>query len=143
MLRIVDTFGDVLPDSCLSSCREAWSILDALLATFGSQYDITERTTRVIRGGLRLFNSVALPVVPSVVARMSIQFESTGFASYAWIAGKAVALYGEEDNADIWAAIKDVYERSTSKLASLLQQKEMRDIPDGMFSFLRRQIKVN
>ena len=67
---------------------------------------------------------------------MSIQFESTGFASYAWIAGKAVALYGEEDNADIWAAIKDVYERSTSKLASLLQQKEMRDIPDGMFSLL-------
>ena len=59
MLRIVDTFGDVLPDSCLSSCREAWSILDALLAKFGSQYDITERTTRVIRGGLRRSTSAA------------------------------------------------------------------------------------
>lgn len=131
MLAVVDTFGEDLPPACASTCQESWAIIDTLLTKFGTQYDIAERATRVLRGGLRFFGSAALPVVPSVLARMSIAFEVTGFSSYAWIAGKAISLFGEEDNPDMRLAIKDVYERSTSKLVTLLRQKQLNDIPDG------------
>lgn len=131
MLTVIDTFGEELPAACAGTCQETWSIIDILLSKYGTQYDIAERSTRVLRGGLRFFGSTALPVVPSVLARMSIAFEATGFASYAWIAGKAISLFGEEDNLDMLLAIRDVYERSTSKLVTLLGQKEINDIPDG------------
>lgn len=130
-MAVVDTFGEDLPAACLGTCQETWSILDSLLSKYGAQYDIAERSTRVIRGGLRFFGSTALPVVPSILGRMSLAFEATGFASYAWIAGKAISLFGDEDSPDMRLAIKDVYERATSNMVALLQQKELRDIPDG------------
>lgn len=131
MLAIIDTFGEDLPQACTGTCEESWSIVDILLSKYGSQYDVAERSTRVLRGGLRFFGSAALPIIPSIMARMSVAFEKTGFASYVWIAGKAISHFGEEDNADMVAAIKDVYERSTSKVVSLLQQKAIGEVPDG------------
>ena len=140
MLAVVDTFGEDLPPACANTCQESWTIVDTLLSKFGTQYDIAERATRVLRGGLRFFGSAALHVVPSVLARMSIAFEVTDFSSYAWIAGKAISLFGEEDNSDMLLAIKDVYERSTSKLVSLLRQKQLNDIPDGKISILSKDL---
>lgn len=135
MLAIVETFGDELPASCIGTCQEAWTIIDSLLSKYGSQYDVAERTTRVLRCGLRLFGRNASPIVPSLLSRMSIGFEATGFASFAWIAGKVISLYGEDDDIILAAGIKDVFERSTTKVATLLQEKELRDIPDGKKSF--------
>lgn len=130
MLSVVDTFGEELPAACMDTCQQSWSIIDTLLSKYGMQYDITERSTRVLRGGMRFFGPAALPVAPSVLSRMSIAFEATGFASYAWIAGKAISLFGEEDRPDMLIAIRDVFARSTSKVVSLLQQKGISEIPD-------------
>ncbi|KAH8120311.1 ARM repeat-containing protein [Phellopilus nigrolimitatus] len=142
MFAIVETFGEVLPTACAGSCQEAWSIFDPLLSKYGTQYDIAERTTRVLRGGLKLFGSAALPVVPSLLTRMSFAFEATGFASYAWIAGRTILLFGEEDSPVMQSAIKDAYERSTSKVVSLLQQKELRDVPDVLEDYLHMVLQL-
>ncbi|THH11118.1 hypothetical protein EW145_g861 [Phellinidium pouzarii] len=142
MLAIVETFGEELPTTCVGSCQQAWSILDPLLSKFGTQYEIAERTTRVLRAGLRFFESLALSVVPSVLTRMSFAFEATGFASYAWIAGKIMSNFGEEDNAEMRAAVMDTYERSTAKVIALLQQKELRDIPDVLEDYLHMILQL-
>ncbi|KAF7347911.1 hypothetical protein MVEN_01549000 [Mycena venus] len=79
MLHVIQGFGEELPPACQTSCRDAWNVLDAFLVKYGADYNIAERTTRVIRHGITLFGDTALPVVPLVVARMSFAFEATGY----------------------------------------------------------------
>lgn len=134
MLHVIHSFGEQLPAACQNSCQEAWAVFDNFLAKYGSDYDIAERTTRVLRHGITLFGSAALLVAPSVVARMSIAFEATGFPSYLWIAGKMIGAFGNEEDASLRGVFQEVYERSTRKVVSLLQTKSPRDIPDGTLS---------
>ena len=134
MLSIVQGFGNELPTSCQNSCEEAWAVFDPFLARFGDRYDFAERANRVLRFGLRLFGDSARPVVPSALARMSLSFEATGISSYLWIAGKLVSSFGEDDVGAVRTGLRDLYERATAKVISLLQAKSPRDIPDGMFA---------
>lgn len=131
MLAVIETFGEDLPPGCVNSCEEAWTVIDTLLSKYGDQYDVVERATRVIRAGLRFFGRSAAPVASSVLARMSIGFEATGFASYTWISGKIISNFGEDSSLDMYAAVKDAYERSTTKVVALLQGQELRELPDG------------
>ncbi|KAJ6509444.1 armadillo-type protein [Mycena vitilis] len=137
MLHVIQGFGEELPPACQTSCRDAWNVLDAFLVKYGADYDIAERTTRVIRHGIALFGDTALPVVPFVVARMSFAFEATGYPSYLWIAGKLIQRYGNEEDADLRGSFREVYERSTNSVVSLLQSKSASDIPDVMEDYLR------
>jgi len=137
MLHVIQGFGEELPPACQTSCADAWTILDRFLVKYGADYDIAERTTRVIRHGITLFGDNALPVVPSVVARMSFAFEATGYPSYLWIAGKMIHRYGNEEDTDLRGSFQEVYERSTNSIVSLLQSKSPRDIPDVMEDYLR------
>ncbi|KAJ7900248.1 armadillo-type protein [Mycena olivaceomarginata] len=137
MLHVIQGFGEELPPACQTSCRDAWTVLDAFLVKYGADYDIAERTTRVIRHGITLFGDAALPVVPFVVARMSFAFEATGYPSYLWIAGKLIQRYGNEEDADLRGSFREVYERSTNSIVSLLQSKSPGDIPDVIEDYLR------
>ncbi|KAF8213141.1 armadillo-type protein [Mycena galopus ATCC 62051] len=137
MLHVIQGFGEELPPACQTSCRDAWNVLDAFLVKYGADYDIAERTTRVIRHGITLFGDSALPVVPFVVARMSFAFEATGYPSYLWIAGKMIQRYGNEEDADLRGSFREVYERSTNSIVSLLQSKSPSDIPDVIEDYLR------
>ena len=131
MLHVIRSFGEELPSACQNSCQEAWAIFDSFLLKYGSNYDIAERTTRVLRHGITLFGDAGLPVAASVVVRMSLGFESTGFPSYLWIAGKVIGSFGTESNQALQGAFREMYERSTNKVVSLLQTKPPGDIPDG------------
>ncbi|KAJ7225605.1 armadillo-type protein, partial [Mycena pura] len=137
MLHVIQGYGEELPPACHNSCEEAWTVLNAFLAKCGGDYDIAERTTRVLRHGITLFGDAALPVAPSVVARMSFAFEATGYPSYLWIAGKVIHRYGNEEDADLRGSFQEVYERSTNSIVSLLQSKSASDIPDVMEDYLR------
>ncbi|KAJ7071120.1 armadillo-type protein [Mycena amicta] len=137
MLRIVQGFGEELPPACQSSCEEAWTVLNAFLSKYGNDYEASERTTRVIRYGITLFGDAALPVVSSAVARMSFSFEATGYPSYLWIAGKIIHRYGNEENEDLRGSFREVYERSTNAIVSLLQTRSATEIPDVMEDYLR------
>ncbi|KAJ7038295.1 armadillo-type protein [Mycena alexandri] len=137
MLHVIQGFGEELPPACQTSCEEAWTVLNAFLAKYGADYDIAERTTRVIRHGITLFGDSALPLVSSVVARMSFAFEATGYPSYLWIAGKIIHRYGNEENPDLRGSFQEVYERSTNSIVSLLQSKSPNDIPDVLEDHLR------
>lgn len=143
MLHIIRSFGEELPSACQNSCQEAWAVFDSLLLKYGSSYDIAERATRVLRHGITLFGEASLPVAASVVARMSLGFEATGFPSYLWIAGKVIGSFGNEKNDQVLqGAFREMYERSTNKVVSLLQTKPPGDIPDVLEDFLQMLLRL-
>jgi len=142
MLHVIRGFGEELPAACQNSCQEAWGIFDGFLLKFGSDYDIAERTTRVLRHAINLFGDASLPVAPSVVARMSVGFESTGFPSYLWIAGKIISTFGNEENPSLRGSFREVYERSTRKVVSLLQTKSPGDLPDVLEDFVQMLLQL-
>jgi transportin-3 len=131
MLHVIQTFGDELPAACQSGCKEAWTVFDSFLTKFGSDYDLGERTTRVLRHGLTLFGNSALSVAASVMARLTAGFDATGFPSNLWITGKIIQRFGDEENPTLRRSFQEAYEHSTQKVISLLQVKSPGDIPDG------------
>lgn len=135
MLDVVKGFGDELPTACKEKCSESWGIFDHFLLKYGLDSTIADRSTRVIRHGISLFGRSALSVAPSVVARMSFAFETTGSPSYMWIASKVIAEFGHDEGQDLRGSFQEVYERSTNKVASLLQEHRPDQIPDGGVHF--------
>lgn len=133
MLHVVKTFGEQLPPACQNSCEEAWLVFDSFLDKYGLEYDLSERATRVLRHGLSLFGKAALPVAASAMSRMATGFETTGFPSYMWIAGKIIQYFGNEENPTLRATFQEVYERSTHKVVAMLQVKTPGELPDGRF----------
>jgi transportin-3 len=131
MLSIIETFGDDLPPACRNTCQEAWLFFDPFIAKYGADYNTCERVTRVLRFSLTFFGSTALPVIPSVLARMATSFEATGFASYLWIIGKTVSQFGNEEGETLRSAIKQAFERTSTKLLKMLQETPPSQIPDG------------
>ena len=138
MLHVIQTFGDELPAACQNSCEEAWAVFDSFLANYGSDYDLGERVTRVLRHGLTLFGNSALSVAASAMARLTAGFDATGFPSNLWIAGKIIQRFGNEENPSLRGTFQEAYEHSTQKVISLLQVKSPGEIPDGMLLFLSR-----
>lgn len=136
MLHVIQSYGEDLPPACHDTCQNAWVVFDTFLSKHGTNYDLAERATRVLRRGIDLFNKSALPIASSVVARMSFAFEATGYPSFLWIAGKIIGRFGYEENSNFRGAIKELFERSTTKVASLLQVKSAGEIPDGEFFLL-------
>ena len=112
-------------------------MFDSLLVKYGSNYQLVERVTRVLRHGLTLFGFSALSVASAVVNRMSQGFAATGFSSYLWIAGKIVGQYGSMEEQALRASFQDLYTLSTSKVVSILQEKSPGDVPDGDLYFLK------
>ncbi|KAG6898068.1 hypothetical protein C0992_006546 [Termitomyces sp. T32_za158] len=161
MLHVIRSFGEELPAACQNTCQQAWVVFDAFLTKYGSNYEVTERTTRVLRHALTFFDKAALPVAPAVLNRMSVAFEATGYPSYLWIAGKIIDAFGDEDYRPyVWAAGKTVdagkdeayhslresarvvFERSTSKVVSLLQLKSPSDLPDVLEDYVQMLLKL-
>ncbi|PCH33868.1 ARM repeat-containing protein [Wolfiporia cocos MD-104 SS10] len=142
MLGVIDSFGEELPAACQNSAQEAWVFFDPFIAKYGSDYQICERATRVLRLGLAFFGSTARPVLPSVLTRMSASFEATGFSSYLWIIGKIVGLFGNEENPALRVAFKAAFESTSNNLVSLLQQKAPANIPDVMEDYLQMLLKM-
>ncbi|KAH0590836.1 hypothetical protein H2248_000956 [Termitomyces sp. 'cryptogamus'] len=162
MLHVIRSFGEELPIACQNTCQQAWLVFDTFLTKYGSSYDVTERTTRVLRHAVTFFDKAALPVAPAVVDRMSHAFEATGYSSYLWIAGKVIDAFGdEEDRRSVWIAgkamnvsgnneayqllrgsFKVLFERSTAKVVSLLQLKSPSDLPDVLEDYVQMLLKL-
>ena len=131
MLSVIRTFGNDLPAVCQTTCQEAWSCLDLFISKYGSDYDASDRVTRLIRHGLTFFGPAALPVASAVVSRMTSSFETTGNPGYVWIIGKIVSEFGNEEDPSLRAAFKESYDRVSAKVLSSLQEKSPAAIPDG------------
>jgi len=131
MLHVIQSYGEHLPPACRDTCQEAWAIFDAFILKYGTNVDLAERTTRVLRRGVDLFGKAVFPIATSVIARMSFAFEATGFPGFVWIAGKIIGRFGYEDDPSFRGAVQELFERSTAKVVALLQIKGPGEIPDS------------
>jgi transportin-3 len=135
MLHVIQGYGEQLPATCQNTCEEAWVIFDAFILKYGNNFDLAERTTRVLRRGIDLFGKSLLPIAPSIIARMSFAFEATGFPGFLWIAGKVIGRFGYEEDPNWRGAVQEIFERSTAKVVAMLQVKPPRELPDGWWIF--------
>ncbi|KAF8632582.1 hypothetical protein AX15_001790 [Amanita polypyramis BW_CC] len=137
LLHVIRTFGEELPAACRNTCPEVWAVFDSFLVKYGSNYQLAEKVTRVLRYGVTLFGSSALSVASAVVNRMSQGFAATGLSSYLWVAGKIVGQYGSTEDQALRESIQELYVHSTSKLVSILQVKPPRDVPDVLEDYVQ------
>ncbi|KAI0053348.1 ARM repeat-containing protein [Auriscalpium vulgare] len=142
MLHVVGGFGEELPAACQSTCEETWSMFETFITKYGSDYETTEHVTRVLRHGLNLFGNAALGVAPAVLLRMAASFKMTGLSSYLWIASKIQSRFGNEEDTILRTAFRVVYEESTEKLSTLLQEKSPSHIPDVLEDYMRMLLQM-
>ena len=88
----------------------------------------------MLRLGLQFFGNACVPLLPSLLARMTTAFESSGFACYVWIAGKVITLFGNEEDLEVRTAFQQTYERMTAKVATILNEQALSENPDGGFN---------
>ncbi|KAJ4486020.1 armadillo-type protein [Lentinula aciculospora] len=142
MLYVIGSFGEELPSACQNTCKEAWSIFQVFLSRYGSDSELAERTSRVLRYGLSVFDRAVLAVAPEVVASMSMGFEATGIASYLWIGGKLVSRFGNEDNQNLHASFGQLFRRATNKLVNLLQTQTAGNLSDVLDDYVQLSMQV-
>lgn len=143
MLSVVRTFGDDLPEACQTACQEAWSCLDIFISKYGSEYEASDRVTRLIRHGFTFFGPAALPVASAVISRMTSSFETTGNPGYVWIIGKIVSEFGNDEDPSLRGAFKESYDRVSAKVLLLLQEKSSAAIPDGKQELLENNAFID
>ena len=143
MLHVIGSFGEQLPSTCQGTCQEVWPVFDTFLAKHGSDYDSAEHVTRVLRHALNLFGGAVLTIAADVLRRMSAAFASSGLSCYLWIAGKVHSRFGNEEDPSLRNAARDVYERSTQKLLTLLREKTAAMLPDGEHFFYSHRVQAS
>ncbi|KAF5385512.1 hypothetical protein D9757_005366 [Collybiopsis confluens] len=142
MLFVIGGFGEELPVACQNTCQETWSIFQVFLSKYGTDSELVERSTRVLRYGLSFFDRAVLAVAPAVAASMTIGFEATGIASYLWIGGKLVGQFGDEDDESLHGAFAELFHRSTNKLMNLLHTNSAGTLSDVIDDYMRLSLQV-
>lgn len=75
------------------------------------------------------------PILPSLLERMTSSFEGSGHASYIWIIGKTVGMFGEQAGSqELASALQACLERSTAAVQQIEAAQTAREIPDGRWA---------
>ncbi|KZW02101.1 ARM repeat-containing protein [Exidia glandulosa HHB12029] len=143
MLHVVRGWGDTLPPACRGTCGEIWTVFDQFLAKYGLHFPLADASSRVLRQGLQLFQDAVLPIVPSVMQRMTSSFETSGFACYLWINAKIMAQFGTEEAAEYRALYLDVFTRSSAKVVQLMQTKSTHELPDVLDDYINYLLQLS
>ncbi|KAG7450617.1 ARM repeat-containing protein [Guyanagaster necrorhizus] len=136
MLCVIQSFGEDLPIACQNTCEQTWAVFDNFLTKYGTEYEVAERTNRVLRRGITFYGQAARPVAVSVLTKMSYMFDTSQVSSYLWIGGKIVEGFIAEGENAIQTACQDIYERSTQRMIALLQTKQATEIPDVLEDYV-------
>lgn len=132
-LAIVGRLPNGLPPACSDTCQQAWSILDGFLAKYGTNPAVAEKTCVAIRRGLEFFEEAAFRVAPSVLARLASNFENAPASSYLWITAKMVTFFSRNGDPTFDAALRNAFERESTKLFGLLQRMPPSQLADSEF----------
>ncbi|KAK0464917.1 armadillo-type protein [Desarmillaria tabescens] len=136
MLYVIQSFGEELPIACQNTCEQTWAVFDNFLTKYGTEYEVAERTNRVLRHGITFYGQAARSVAVSVLTKMSYMFDTSQVSSYLWIGGKIVEGFGGSGDNAIQAACREIYERSTQRMITLLQTKQATEIPDVLEDYV-------
>ncbi|KAJ8296639.1 hypothetical protein OF846_000989 [Rhodotorula toruloides] len=135
-LAIIGQVPDGLPDSCIATCQQVWSVMDALIAKYGSNPAVADRATIAVRRGLAFFDDMAFAVAPAILDRLSSAFEQTPASGYLWITGKVVQQFAPKLDPAFDAVVKSAFERESNKVFELLQSTPPSQIPDVLDDYV-------
>ncbi|GAA6059173.1 hypothetical protein JCM10212_005518 [Sporobolomyces blumeae] len=135
-LGIVERLPSGTPPDCVSTCTQAWSILDAFLAKYGSTPIVAEKTCVAIRRGLAFFDDVAFQLAPSVLERMAVGFEQAAASSYLWITGKMISSFANQGDPAFRKLVQSAFERQSNKLFELLQTTQPVQVADVLEDYV-------
>lgn len=122
-----------LSEACSTTCEEAYSVVDRVLALHGHHFFISERACGLLRRGLVLFGPLATRTLAPLLDRLASCFQQTGLPGYVWIVGKCIDQFGREGNAATSAALQGALERLNGKVVHLMENtmpSEMGDVLD-------------
>jgi len=144
LLERLDTFlstinkleGD-LPAECLKTMGEIWTVVSEILEQFGSSIKLSERVCALIRRGLNFYGEACLPLVGSVLEKVTAGFEASGCSSYLWITSKILSAFPELSDPNYLAAIKLAFERQSSRVFPLANQANASSISDVIEDYIR------
>lgn len=132
-LAVVGRFEDGLPPSCAGTCEQVWGVLDALLAKYGGNALVAEKTCVAVRRGLQFFGEDAFKVAPAVLERLARSFEEAPASSYLWITAKMLGMFASRGDPAFLERLKGAFERETTKVFALLQGTAPAQLADSMF----------
>jgi len=144
LLERLDTFlstinkleGD-LPAECLKTMGEIWTVVSEILEQFGSSIKLSERVCALIRRGLNFYGEACLPLVGSVLEKVTAGFEASGCSSYLWITSKILSAFPELSDPNYLAAIKLAFERQSSRVFPLANEANASSISDVIEDYIR------
>ncbi|GAA5899857.1 hypothetical protein JCM5296_006198 [Sporobolomyces johnsonii] len=135
-LAIVERLPGGIPPECVATCAQAWSILDAFIAKYGSDGMVAEKSCVAIRRGLFFFEDVAFSVAAGVLERLASAFEQAPASSYLWITGKMVTMFARREEPAFDAVVKSAFERESNKVFELLQSTQPAQIADVLDDYV-------
>lgn len=138
LLDIVERFPDGLPEACKGTVEQIWSVFDAFLQKYGGDMTVADKTCICLRRGLDFFDQEAFGVAGPLMERLAISFESASSSSYLWLIGKMVERFGRRRDVNFDAALKNVFERMSTRVFTLLQTNSPELLADGGCSFRPR-----
>ncbi|GAA6005186.1 hypothetical protein JCM10207_002891 [Rhodosporidiobolus poonsookiae] len=129
-LAIIGRLPAGVPDACIATCGQVWTVLDGLLAKYGANGKVADRVSIVLRRGLVFFGDAALAVAPAMLERLATAFEQSPAAGYLWITGKTVQQFGQQQDPAFAGVVKSTFERESNKVFEMLQSTPPAQIPD-------------
>jgi transportin-3 len=130
-LSIINRLEGDLPADCLKTMGEIWTVISEILGQYGSSIKLSERICALIRRGLTFYGQACLPLIGSVLEKVTAGFEASGCSSYLWITSKVITAFPEIADPNFLSAIKLAFERQSSRVFPLTSQTDASSISDG------------
>lgn len=121
-LSYVPSLADHLQPECSKTLEQIWAVLDGVLSLYDKNFKVSERACAVIRRGLQFFGNLCLPLLVSIVDRMTVSYERSGCPSYLWITGKVVGLFSETRDPGLESCLKIAFERQSVHAFSTIKE---------------------
>ncbi|EFP74390.1 uncharacterized protein PGTG_00346 [Puccinia graminis f. sp. tritici CRL 75-36-700-3] len=135
-LSIINRLEGDLPADCLKTMGEIWTVISEILGQYGSSIKLSERICALIRRGLTFYGPGCLPLIGSVLEKVTAGFEASGCSSYLWITSKVITAFPELTDPNFLSAIKLAFERQSSRVFPLTSQTDASSISDVIDDYI-------
>ncbi|CAH7688350.1 nuclear localization sequence binding protein [Phakopsora pachyrhizi] len=135
-LSVVKNFNGQLPIECFKTLEQSWLIIDGILLRYANNLKTSETVCTVLRRGLDFFGSLCLPLVPSMLDRLTISFQDSGSSSFMWITSKIVTGFSENRDANLEASIADAFEKQSGYVLPIFRSASSDTISDVIEDYI-------
>ncbi|KAH9473766.1 hypothetical protein MJO29_000822 [Puccinia striiformis f. sp. tritici] len=135
-LSIINKLEGDLPSDCVKTMGEIWSVISEILEQYGSSIKLSERVCALIRRGLTFYGQACLPLIGSILEKVTSGFEASGCSSYLWITSKVISGFPDLNDPALLSAMKIAFERQSSRVFPLASEGNASSISDVIDDYI-------